>query len=174
MQAGLPASPGGSRRSAAVKTRRSAAQATRRSTGSAGAQGLDGENAVIRWSDTGKPTPPVCPGRRRPNDQRAGRRVLISPRRRAAHEHGNSARLTPVCDRREKQGRPPAGPHSRLQKTALGEADMPVAADDNVIDQAHIDERKRFLERTRQRFVGTRRFRKTSRVLVRRKGERPR
>ena len=72
MQAGLPASP--RRHGAAQPSRLAVAQRRRLAEHrNAGAQGLDGENAVIRWSDTGKPTaPPLrCPGRRRSNDQRA-------------------------------------------------------------------------------------------------------
>src|SRR6266481_7970225 len=84
-----------------------------------------------------------CIARRWSNDHRAaGARVAIEAQTRIA-----------LAARRENEGarRRPLP----LEQPFFGEAEMPVTADDDMIDQAHIDEGKRLLERTRQRLVGT-------------------
>jgi hypothetical protein len=60
------------------------------------------------------------------------------------------ARRSPIGGRKQGARRRPRP----LEKPLLGKADMPVAANDDVIDQVHINQRERLLERTGQRLVG--------------------
>jgi len=77
---------------------------------------------------------------------RAARSDLSSPPGRRTSMQRRSDSHARFAIGGKNKGRPPPRPHQRLQKTALAKADiMPVAGRCQVIDQAHIDERKRSL-----------------------------